>query len=175
MISRTVVLQQNFRQRVSSGHLINASSWLLIYASLPTALIAAFIVGILSYFAPDLLGTITTGYSQKNPEWFPYLIFNPIVESLLLVIVVSTCVKIKLGFVSVIVGAASLSTLHSLQNPYWGITVFFLFLIHSYALFYFFSNNFKRGWAVILLAHSMHNAWILLILFSIDKILVLQN
>lgn len=175
MLSRTVVLQQNFLQRVSEGHLINASFWLLIYASLPTILIAALIVGIFSCFAPDLLGTITTSSSQKNPEWFPYLVFNPIFESLLLTIIVRTCIKMKFGFMSIIVGAASLSALHSLQNPYWGMTVFCLFLVHSFAFFYLFSNNFKKGWAVISLAHSMHNAWVLLILFSIDKILVLRS
>lgn len=157
-----------FLQRISNRDLITSSLWLLLYASLPTAIAAALIIWVSSYFTPGLLETITTSSSQKQPQWFPNLVFNPIFETLLLLLIIRISIKIKFGAFSIIVGAVALSMFHSLLNPYWGITVFFFFLIQSYALYYAFFNDFKRGFSVIALTHSMHNAWVLTVIYHID-------
>jgi hypothetical protein len=159
----------NFLLRVSGHSVIRASLWLLIYASLPTFILAALIICATFNYSPDLAGQISMSNTQRNPQWLPSVVFNPLIESMLLAIIIRACIKMRLGAFSIMGGAALLSALHSTQNMYWGLTIFLFFLVQSYAFFHAYATDFKRGYGVIVLAHAWHNASVLIALYCIKK------
>lgn len=159
-----------FVARVTHRSLVQASLWLFWYSSLPTLAIGAAVTIAIRHLSPDIAETLGTGAGQRNLALFPALIFNPLVESILLASALAVGVKLQAGKFAVIASALLLAVLHSLQNTVWGITVFSFFLIQSYALFYIFKSGFMRSCIVAAVAHAMHNAWILAVLLTLDRL-----
>lgn len=153
-----------FLKNICDQNIMHASLWLLLYASLPTTLIGALITSAISVYHPELFRTIGTAAGQQNIAWFPSLIFNPLFESLILSITIYVSVKLKFKQFSIIISSILISGIHSLQNLLWGITVFCFFLIQSYAFFHCFRYDLKRSYLIISISHSLHNAWILIIM-----------
>jgi hypothetical protein len=148
---------------------MRASLWLLLYSSIPTVVIGTMIVSSIYVYDPELFLTIGTAAGQRNLSWFPSLVFNPLLESLIIAMIIKISVKLKAKKRAIIISAIFLSALHSLQNPLWGITVFCFFLIQSYAFFYGFSEGLKKSYLTISISHSLHNAWILAFIFFLEK------
>jgi hypothetical protein len=119
---------------------------------------------------PEVFNTIGTAAGQRNISWFPALIFNPFVESILLAGIIVLSVKLRANRVSIIVGSLLLAAMHSMQNVLWGVTVFPLFLIQSCAFFYSYRSDFMRSYLVISLSHSMHNGFVLVGIFCAGKL-----
>ena len=157
-MSTTNPLSLAFVSRVRNPNVMRASLWLHAYASGPTIVIAAILLFLLAKMSPEAYATIGSGKGQQNLDWFPALVFNPIVESLMLVGMIRLCAK-KSYMLALIVPAVLLSALHSLQSPLWGVTVVTFFLIQSYAFLEMDKSGFAKALAVLVISHSLHNGW----------------
>lgn len=171
MNSRLKKIDEIFLKRIKTPSVIISTLWLYTYTSFATLILGAFFVLATSYFAPELYGTIGQGAGQKNLRWFPTLIFNPLVESIILATAIRISAKFDAGPTSVIIAALLLSILHSLQNLLWGVTVFCFFLIQSYAFFNIYKAGFMHSYAVISLAHSLHNASVLIAILIVGVVI----
>ena len=160
-ISRTGLFKENFKRRVGDKNVPRAALWLFFYSTPAALLIAAIIVFPVLSYSPELAATIETEFGQINPGWFSALVFCPLVESLLLAGIITFTADFGAGKLSVFIGATLLAGMHSLQIPLWGVTVFSIFLIQSYAFFHTYEKGFWRAFMVISLAHAMNNAFAL--------------
>jgi len=153
-----------FRENVKERGIILSSFILFLYSIIPSLIISACILQLTELFAPEIRATVGTAAGQSNLNWFPTIIFNPVIESFLLALLVFTSLKLKFNvFFICAIPAALLACLHSIAQPIWGITVFWTFLLHSYAFQLNLTTGFIRAYLIIVFAHALQNSTILII------------
>lgn len=158
-----------FLNRIRNGNFLISALWLFIYTFVPVYIFGALFVLITYNYVPGIYATIGEGAGQKNLNWFSTLIFNPLIESILLGGIIQCGVRLKAGATSIIIGALCVALIHSLQNLSWGATVFCFFLIQSYTFFKIYRTNLLRSYGIISFAHSLHNALLLIAIFMLNK------
>ena len=160
MATKLTIFQRNFFQRVSHKNSLLASGWLFAYSSLLTLAIAALFIFTFYCFNPESVEVLNSSSSQKNPKWLMSIVFNPLLESLILIFCIKLSSKAKLGRFSIVISALIVAALHSIQNIYWGVTVLSFFLVQATAYFYLFMTDFSKGYVILSASHSIHNAWV---------------
>jgi len=163
-IPEVASLKQDFLHRVGAKPTLRAAAWLYLYTSPISAFLAATLVVSAYYHAPELYETVGTGAGQHDPRWLASVVFNPLIESLMLLTLIKVSTKFGAGSLSTLIAATLMAILHSLQNLSWGLTVFVLFLIQSYAFYHVYESDFWRGYTVLSAAHALHNASVLIAL-----------
>lgn len=147
----------NFKKKILDENLFLASFSLFSYTALPTIFLTGSIFYVLKNFYPEAVKFIGPGQQSEGTDFFPLLIFNPVFESFILALAVKLLLKIGLKAWSLFLSAMFIAGIHSLQNFFWGVTLFLYFFIQAYAFFICLEKGFKKAFFTIWLSHFLHN------------------
>lgn len=152
-----------FESHITSQSIVNASFSLFFYSVLPALLITSCALLLAKYISPSIYAKAGTGAGQKELGIFPALVFNPIVESLLLASLVLLTIKCKFrALLTVLLPATFMAIIHAIANPLWGLTIFWTFITHSNAFRLCLRRGAVRAYFIVVIAHSLQNGLVLL-------------
>lgn len=151
IVKKLIGLDRTFR----SKNLISyCSSWAVV--TIFTAVLFALVVG-----------TISSGEHNFEMDWGAFsvlstLLLAPIIETYVLIFIAVAAYEFSSKkFIGVLIASFSFAFFHGLQAPQWGIIIFPLFFIS--VLIYFLNREQQYIKLKIILIHSFHNLYALLI------------
>lgn len=150
-----------FNEKIAAKNLAVSSLWLFSFASPTTIIVAIAIITTFELVAPGYYQSFELGSGQLNRDWFPVVVFNPVLESIILGSIIIMSDKYGYGKYSSLLAATLMASFHSLQNPVWGLTVFAFFLIQAHAFQFLNADRRNHAFLVLAISHAMHNAWVL--------------
>nr|WP_295382795.1 hypothetical protein [Pseudoxanthomonas sp.] len=98
-------------------------------------------------------------------------ILGPAIESLLAGGVISIILLplFRYRTAVIVVSAVIFSSLHAIFNVYWGIVVFFPFVVYSYLFLSYMKYGRRWAYGMSFLAHAVHNSCAVLAVFLVDS------
>lgn len=95
---------------------------------------------------------------------------GPAVESLFVGILISVVLTplLRQRAAVILVSAGFFASLHAVFNVYWGIVVFFPFVVYSYMFVRYSKYGWRWAYGMSFLVHAVHNSVAVLAAFSFD-------
>lgn len=98
------------------------------------------------------------------------VVLGPAIESLLVGGVISTILLPLFRYRRAVIVASAIlfSSLHAIFNVYWGIVVFFPFVVYSCLFISYMKYGRRWAYGISFLAHALHNSCAVLAAFLVD-------
>ena len=102
---------------------------------------------------------------------FGYVVFAPIAETAVMFLIFKGLMKITNKFwLLVFANAFFWAGIHGLSSVYWGLCVFFPFVVFSISYLNWKAVSESKAYWITTLTHSVHNLWACLLVYVVELI-----